>query len=377
MQAPAKIVLDPYRAFVFPNRIREQRRFRGLQKLMALSEHLPEIPYIRLSKIERGEVFARADELRRIARAMDLPPGDLLTDVTDPRFDIATWAQPFRDGRPILEEEEQFSVLLAAALRVLRNGDAELTIATLDKDYALPPVILSRLENAYKTLDRWNDTTLAAVCKLFGVSNVSELRATVKDRYREGVFNKIVGNIVDPQARAQRSRERIAALSEELKSEPVARRVRGTSARSDRVDPQPQPVSPTLISTSTTEPVALRRDIPVFGTPLAGGLIAFTPTDARVEAPRKAGPSAFALRVCRATLGPGLPSGGIVIADPDRLPFAGGLAVVRSAEGYRIVSVTFDRSGATKGYSVTPDVELDLDQLDPADVIAVVAVVFV
>jgi hypothetical protein len=62
---PAAIVPDRYRAFVFPNRVREQRRAHGLQKLMALGERLPDIPYIRLSKIERGEVVARADELIR------------------------------------------------------------------------------------------------------------------------------------------------------------------------------------------------------------------------------------------------------------------------------------------------------------------------
>jgi hypothetical protein len=95
-----------------------------------------------------------------------------------------------------------------------------------------------------------------------------------------------------------------------------------------------------------------------------------------VDAPHRAGARAFALRVCRATLGAGLPASAIVIADPDHRVTAGALAAVRSAEGYRIVSVTFDRTGATKGYSIAPDLELDLDALDPSDVIAIIAAVF-
>ena len=63
-------MIDFYRAIVFPNRVREQRQRHGFAKLLRLSAGIPEIPYIRLSKIERGEVVARPDELRRIAAAL-------------------------------------------------------------------------------------------------------------------------------------------------------------------------------------------------------------------------------------------------------------------------------------------------------------------
>ena len=89
-----------------------------------------------------------------------------------------------------------------------------------------------------------------------------------------------------------------------------------------------------------------------------------------------AGPRAYALRVCRATLGAGLPSGAVVVVDPDRFPVAGSLAAIRSDDGHRLVTVTFDRTGATKGYSVMPDMEIALDDLDRADVHAVVAAIF-
>jgi hypothetical protein len=105
-------------------------------------------------------------------------------------------------------------------------------------------------------------------------------------------------------------------------------------------------------------------------------LIANIATDARIDAPRVAGPRAFGLRVCRATLGAGLPASAIVVADPDRAPTVGGLAVIRNESGYRLVTVTIDRTGATKGYSLAPDLEINLDELDPADIFAVISAVF-
>lgn len=372
------IMVDRYRAFVFPNRIREQRRRLGLQKLMALSELLPDFPYIRLSKIERGEVVARAGEVKRIAHALGVQPIDLLSNVTDPDFDIARWAEPFVDAKPVSQREECMAVLLAAALRVRRNTNASLTIATLDQDYGLPPVILSRLENAHKTLDRWNAATIASLCRLFDVADEAALRALVDRQYQAGALNGYVDRIANPETRSARTRAVIAALRAELA--PQSLRASARTARAAKLAP-PKPsasdsapdavVSPPAPTTSASP-----RMLDVFGTPLPGGLIALTRSDDRIEAPQRAGPRAFALRVCRATLGAGLPAQAIVIVDPDRAPIAGGLAAIRSAAGHRLVSVTFDRMGATKGYSVVPDLEIDIDALDPADVAAVIAAIF-
>ncbi len=367
--APADIVLDRYRAFIFPNRIREQRRRRGHQKLMALSALLPDIPYIRLSKIERGEVVARADELQRIGRALDVPPRDLLSDVAQPGFDIATWAQPFLDGRPWEQDEDRMAVMLGAALRVRRNNDRTLTIATLDRDYGLPAVILSRIENAQKTLDRWNEATIASLCRLFDVADGEGLRREVAEQYRRGELDGYVTSIADPEARMARTRQRIDELAAELGAHasrtPKPKAARGSNAPSTKAATPAPPPAP-----------AQSDGLVVYGATLPGGLIANVATDARIDAPRQAGPRAFGLRVCRATLGAGLPASAIVVADPDRAPTVGGLAVIRNESGYRLVTVTFDRTGATKGYSLAPDLEINLDELDPADVFAVISAVF-
>lgn len=370
-RASAVIVLDPFRAVIFPNRIRELRRANGLPKLMALSDRLPDIPYIRLSKIERGEVVARADELRTIAAALDTTAAQLLVDVAAPGFDIAVWAQPFQDGRTVAIDEERVAVLLAAALRMLRGNDRALTISVLDTEYGLPPVILSRLENAHKTLDRWNAPTVAALCRLFDVADEAALRAHIDGLYRRGELDGQVGRIADPQIRIARTRERNAALMQDLESPPERPRKRGAAVATAAKAKRPaRPAAP------VAETPAAPRTLPVYGAALPGGLIAGTSVDAVIDAPRLAGPRAFGLRVCRATLGAGLPASAIVVVDPDRPPVVGGLAAIRVDDGYRLLTVACDRSGATMGYSVTPDIAIALEDLDPAQVHAVIAAIF-
>ena len=355
----APIAVDTHREFVFPNRVRELRRRAGLPTLLGLSERLSEIPYIRLSKIERGEVFARAGELRAIAAALGVAPDALLLDVDAPDFDIARWAEPFRD-QSVDAGEMRFAIKLAAALKLRRAGDRALTVAALERDYGIPPVILSRLENAQKPLDRWNAATVQSLCRLFGVDGPRALRAEVEARFRAGALDGVVGTIADPAARMAKTRARIAALRAELGGAPAQER-----ATQNHAAPAP------ALATAAV------RLLPVLGAPAPGGLIDAAPQSGPgVEAPAHAGPRAFALRVCRPTLGPGLPGHGIVVADPDIWPAAGGLAVLREAEGYRLVSIGFDRNGAMRGISLNPDLDIPLVARDAADIAAVLAVFF-
>src|SRR4051794_28472679 len=166
---PRPVRYDPLRAFVFPNNLREARRHAGLQKLLQLSQKIVEIPYIRLSKIERGEVFARADELRRIADLLGIAAVELLIDVEAEDFELSHWAAPFIDAEAISPQEEEFAVLLGAALHMRRANDRSLTVAALNERYGLPPVIVSRIENACKTLDRWNDHVVDGLMRIFEV----------------------------------------------------------------------------------------------------------------------------------------------------------------------------------------------------------------
>ncbi len=367
-QRAGELVVDLHRAFVFPNRMREQRRRHGYPKLLRLASRIPEIPYIRLSKIERGEVVARADELRRIAAALEIAPAELLIDIDAPDFDIAQWAEPFDDGADVDLDEERFAVLLGAALRARRTRDPALTIAAIERDFGLPPVNLSRIENAQKPFARWNPATQKSLFAIFGVAREADLRSMVEAQHRSGALDDFLAAIANPEARHERSRQRIAEI-------------RAALAAEDGISPPPAapPVAtePLALLVPRGSPAAAVRLIPVYGAPLPHGLIAHQETGETVEAPRVAGARSFALKVCRATLGGGLPGQATVVADPDRFPSPGGLVALREEGGWRLLSVASDREGRMIGYSVNPDMEVPLDGCDPADLAAIVSAIFV
>lgn len=356
----AEIAVDRYRQIVFPNRLREMRHRHARLALLQFAALIPQISYIRLSKIERGEVYPRADELVRIAGALGIAPRALLIDIDAPTFDMDAWFAPFAEGAAFDDEHEaRFALLLAAAIRARRSADPTLTAATLDARYGIPPVILSRLENALKGLSRWNSQTVTALCALFDTPDAAALRAHVVALYDQGALDPFLAAIPGAAQRRARTRQRIASLEAELADvRPAA-----LAALPDRPD---APAAP--------------RQIPAYGAPLGAGRIAKTRCGS-VEAPALAGPRAFAVRTGAATLGGGLPGQATVIVDPDRYPQPGGLALLRETdeagiESYRLLSVAVDRSGLLQGYSLNPAHEVALDPLPPGDVAAVVAAYF-
>ncbi len=353
----AEPVVDPWRAVIFPNRIREHRLAHGRLKLLTFATGLPDIPYIRLSKIERGEVTARAEELIQIAAAIGVAPVDLLLDVDAPEFDIGEWFLPFAEGAVADDPAEaRMALLIAAAMRRLREANPRLTAPVLETEFGIPPVTLSRIENAQKGLARWNANTVGALCRLFDVADEGELRDLIEEQQQAGALARYFGGIAGSEARLERTGRRIAALRVELKDAGA----RGASA-----------------SGGATAGPSAGRTVPVHGTSLGEGMLALTKTGARIEAPTIAGPRAFGVRVCRATLGGGLPGQSTVIVDPDRYPQAGGLALVRDGAGYRIVAIALDRTGAMIAYADFPPYEMPVDTFGPTDVAAVIAAVFV
>jgi uncharacterized small protein (DUF1192 family) len=352
------LAVDPYRSIVFPNRIREQRIRSGHPRLFAFAAQVKTIPYIRLSKLERGEVFARVDELQLLGRILEVPPADLLLDTEAAEFDIAEWFLPFADGTAAdTHEEAEFALLLAAAIRARRDADPTLTAATMNELFGIPPVILSRLENAQKGLNRWNEATVASLCRLFDMASERAMRDYVHERYAAGDLDATLGTIAGSEQRIARTRQRIAVLKAEL--------TRGGHSPSAAL-PHPTEGQRHTI-----------RMIDVYGTPLASGLLEMSETGSQIEAPSVAGPRAFGLRVARSPVGPGLPGHATLIVDPDRYPQAGGLAVVRTEEGHRVVAVASDKHGQLLAYSITPSFEQSVDELPSVDVAAVVAAIFI
>ncbi|KQN90174.1 hypothetical protein ASE95_15920 [Sphingomonas sp. Leaf231] len=355
--------IDAYRLLVFPNRIRECRRAATIGTLMELSDRVPNIPYIRLSKIERGEIFARTEELVEIAAALRVSPLDLLHDVTDPSFDIADWAAENAGLMAVDPEVDHQSVALAAALRVRREADSAMTIGAIERLYGIAPVVLSRIEHAVKPWPRWNTDTMSALCGIFDVSDTAALHAKVAALQRAGQLVDAIAAAFHPRVRIGKSSARIAELRRQLSagaSSPPAPR----EERRSRVPGPP--------ATSLRQP----RVVPVFGTPLPDGLIARVAVDEqKVEVPSNAGPSSYGLRICRPTLGLGMPANAIVIVDPDRFPGPGGLAIAEEEKGFRLVAVSVNRNGRMVGYVSNSEREVKLDDIDPSSVAAVIAAI--
>ncbi|WP_395328329.1 XRE family transcriptional regulator [Novosphingobium sp. BL-8H] len=333
--------------------------------------------------------------MRAIAAALHVDPLDLLVDIDDPAFDIEAWADPILGTDRTDPEADRLAVVIAAAVRARRAADDTLTIAVLEDEYAIAPVILSRIENAHKPYDRWNEEVRASLRRLFGAADDPALAALADDACARGELDAFLPMIANPQLRIAKTRARTAALRAELSGEarPAAsapanaRTVREKAARPSletSVLERPVPVldAPTPRKFAAEEiaadacATATVRLVPVYGSPLPGGLLARTPTDTHVEAPRNAGPRAYGLRIGRSTLGAGLPGRAVLVVDPDRYPSAGGLAVVELDEGLRVIAITFDRQGHTLGFSLNPDFEVAIDTIDPARIATVLSAVF-
>lgn len=371
--------VDSYRAFIFPNNVRKYRNEKNVGSLLQLAQRIPSLTYIRLSKIERGEVFARAEEIALIAAALHVDPETLLIDIDDAGFDIADWAAHFQDPADIDPVAESLAALLAAALRARRAADDMLTITALEIDYGIAPVTLSRVENACKPIERWNANIIQALCRLFEVADAQELRGHLMTLHAGGALDATLPLVANAEMRRGKTRTRVAALRTELTQRspdhaPVSRR-KASQPRLGRDMVAAEPPKPVLDAIHAAESATIRL-LPVFGVPLNDGLIARIATGEQVEAPRNAGPRAYGLRMCRPTLGSGLPGRAILVIDPDRFPSAGGLAVVREAEGLRLLSITFDRQGRMLGYSEHPNKEIAIDGIAPADVATVLSAQF-
>lgn len=347
---------DPYRAFVFPNNIRELRRRAGHQKLIGLAHRLPGLTYIRLSKIERGEVFARANELVEIAGVLGVVPDALLLDIDDPGFTVENWAAPFADAVLLDPDRERFAVLLAAAVRHVRSTDRTLTIQAIADQHGIAPVNLSRVENAQRHFEDWNAPTRLAIAALLGTASEAALRARVDQLHRAGELDPWLSSVSDPDERMRRTRERIATLRAEL--------------RGDATPPAP----PAAAESRSYESMAT---IGVRGVAGADGLVIDQETGERIAVPQGCGPRVIALRMCRATLGAGLPGQAILFIDPDRYPVAGGLAAVREAGGFRILAVAASMDGALIGHSQFPQRTLPIGEMTQDLVHAIVAARFV
>lgn len=387
---------DLFHTINFPNNIRNLRRLRGYRRLLDFGPLVAQIPYVRLSKIERGEVVARVEELVQVASVLDVNPHELLIDVASPEFDMVEWASEQVNLVDIDLVEEELAVLLGAALRYQRANDRTLTPSRLESHFHLTPAVVSRLENGLKSLSRWNSSVQMALCRVFEVSDLEALAIQIRKLYADNKLEPYLSDIRNVEQRQARTEQVIETLRSGLNSlnapwsqaaadEPtigVADFANSGNAFLNRMQNEPTALA-TIGAQLEQQPIfndlvnnVGRRLVPVFGSALADGLVARTPTNGSVEVPFSAGPHVWAMRVCWQSLGAGLPGRAVLIIDPDRFPATGGLSVIREQTGYRLLAVKTDRQGRLRGYSDYPARDILIDELLPADVGTVISAVF-
>lgn len=363
--APHEVIIDPFRTILFPNAVREKRQGAGIRSLLALSGNLPDIPYVRLSKIERGEVFARVEELQAIAAALNVSnAADLLIDVEAPSFSVEEWAHAQCDIKPLNREAEELAVLLAAAFRARRARDPKMTLAHLQQEYQLPTVIVFRIENAVKPFDRWNSATLGSICALLGQADRDELVRFLRAAHESGRLTEWLTIVPGAEERERRTCERVRALRKELALLSSAKQRTPIKVRSPQRAQEEPPQQKTA------------GQLQVMGVPVGGGLIAPSLTQTYIERPPSAGANAYALRMCRASLGGAIPGNAILIVDPERCPVDNGLLVLREDNGLRVLIATTERDGRLHGHSLHPAMDIALDTIEPSKLAKVTNILF-
>ncbi|MGD9812507.1 MAG: XRE family transcriptional regulator, partial [Sphingobium sp.] len=245
-----------------------------------------------------------------------------------------------------------------------RSGDADLTLATLQDRFGLPAVMVSRIENAARAFDRWNVETVQSLCALFGVTDRAALASHLRREFGEGTLDDWLPRVPGAAERQKQTRDRVAALRAELEREPVF----APPPRHDPAHPHAMPQQPAVRSAPPL--------LTIMGVPIGDGLIEPFPGPQSIAPPPGTGARAYALRMCRTSLGDTIPGSAVLIVDPDRYPVHGGIAVLQEKRGLRVITVTTDRSGHLFGHSINPKKQIALDAYAPADLAMVTAVLF-
>ena len=346
-QALRKINLEEngiVRSTVFPNAMRDVRERRGYDTLRAFDGQV-DITYTRLAKIERGEIFPTAEEMKSIARAMSVPVASLLIDPTDPTFDREKWAREHIEAKLAHRGGGLDAMKLGAAMRVRRLA---LGRSTTDmKDFGLPAATVSRIENAERPIERWEAQTQKGIAKVLGARGNAGVQRKVSEMFESGQLDEMLRTLFSQEAIDERNRKRLKALLSDL---PPGKKISKLLQDLDESDGQ----------------------IAVLGGTLGErGAFSVSETDRRVTLPEGAARGCVAVEMADPVLGPGLQAGTVIIADPEQEVSAGDVAVVISADRSqaKVLSVS-EAEGRMVGFSMAPESRTFLDELEEGAVVA-------
>lgn len=331
------------RSTVFPNAVRDVRVRRGFDTLRAFDSKV-DVTYTRLAKIERGEIFPTPTEMKSIARAMGVPVGSLLIDPNDPSFDREAWAREHIEASLSHRGGGIEAMKLGSAMRVRRLA---LGRSTTDmKDFGLPAATVSRIENADRPIERWDASTQKGIAKVLGVRGNAGVTRKVSEMFDAGELDEMLHKLFSPEAIQERNNKHLKALLAELPGKKVAKLLQDLDIGEDEIF---------VMSGESAE----------------HGAFKVSGTERRVTLPVGAGRNSVAIEVVEPVLGPGLPRGTVIVADPDQEVAAGDVAIILSGDRgeARLLSVA-DGAGGLIGFSMAMDSTIPLSELPEGSTVA-------
>jgi len=321
------------RSTVFPNAVRDVRMKKGFDTLRAFGPKVDDVNYTRLAKIERGEIFPTAPEMRSISRALGVQVSTLLIDPSTPGFNREAWAREHIEAKLENRGGGLDAMKLGAAMRVKR---LELGRSTTDmKEFGLPAATVSRIENAERPIERWDAGIQRGIAKVLGVRGNASVTNRVDEMFDEGSLDQMLHDLFSPEAIDERNKKRLRSLLAELDTKKAQQMLHDLD-------------SVAVMSGKATD----------------DGRFSISASERRVHLPEGVGPDSVAIEIVEPVLGPGLPRGTVVVVDPSQKVGDGDVAAVLSKGGnsVRMLSVS-EVEGQLVGYSMASEEQIDLSDL--------------
>ena len=228
------------RTTVFPNKLRDLRRKAGYEMLTDFIREtgLKDINYTRLAKIERGQIFARPDEVIEIAKLLNVEPMSLFIDTVEKDFDRESWARDHTEASLTFRGGTREDMRIGAAMRI-RRRELGLSTTDLKKKYGMPAATASRIENAERPFHRWPDKIRKATAKMMGGASMRDIARTVTAYEQEGRLDAMMAELFSQRSLDQRHNASLLALVQKLpgkKAEKFAAKLEQMMAEKGLVD---------------------------------------------------------------------------------------------------------------------------------------------
>lgn len=316
------------RLTVFPNNLREIRREGGYETLKDFVEatKLDAVNYIRLAKIERGQIFPRPEEMLALAEVLKVEPMDLVIDTLEGKFDRVAWARENIKATLKFSGGNREDMRIGAALRV-RRRILGIPILSLQA-FGLPAATASRIENAERPFERWKPKVQKAVARAFGLRSMNNADKVIDSYEEDGSLAATMAELFSPAALAERQDNNLLSLlralpgkkaqrmANKLEEQMAASGVSLASAFNVARDDEGQEVNLLSSATSLTVYVGKTKD----------GLTELVESDEPFT--RAMDTPDLAMRLDKSVLGMGLPTTALLVFEEfDRKDVADGMVL--------------------------------------------------